>query len=819
MDNAKPPASWRLILVIGIVSFLSLFYESLLIRILGISQHYHFAFLIISLALLGFGASGSFMLVFPLNRVRIEQGVMLISLCFILCVGIAYVAVNSIPFDAYMIAWELRQYLYLVVLLICLTLPLFCAGLLLIFVFRKLPESVSILYAANLVGSGIGTLCAPWVTGMLGVFGSVLSCIGFGLLVVLPITSTIKSGKNRIVTKSVIGFIILLVFSGVVLNAKRNLTHKLALEVTVSPYKAISTVLNYPGARVVWGRWTDLERVDIVESDGIRSLAGMSYVSSLVPPAQFGLLTNGNNVQPIIADINDFIPVAPFLMESLVYRLVPDANVLILKPGGGLAVVQALLGDASEITAVFENPYIPQAIDDILEDNFLEMRNVNQVIANPRVFLSQSKTNYDIVVIPLSESYHPVTNGSFSLVEEYLYTLESFQSLYAHLQPSGILVVTRWLQVPPSESLKMLALLMDSYNNQIGVPFEDALVAYRGMQTMTILVKPAGWSRNELDLIRKFASELHFDFVWLPDVKANEVNQWSKFPQPYYYDAVRGLLGAEDRNAYYQNYPYRISPPRDKQPFFFHFYKWTQIPSIFVTAGKLWQPFGGSGYLLLFLLLFSVLFICGLLMLPPIVVQRFNTGGQNLRSQVSTLWLIYFGLIGAGYITLEVPLIQQFILPLEHSIYAFAICVFILLLGSGIGSVLIHTRVSNILVVCVIITLYAFSIACWGSKLADWLLQFRFLVRFGLIFLVITPLAILMGMAFPSGMNFVNKYSLGAAPWLWAINGFASVLFSIVSILIAIEIGYHAVFGMAAILYLLAGIVWMEMKKESFVAG
>ena len=188
---------------------------------------------------------------------------------------------------------------------------------------------------------------------------------------------------------------------------------------------------------------------------------------------------------------------APYLPEAVAFALRPAAEALVLEPAGGLGVLQALAGGAAQVTAVVDNPLERVAVAAVApeEDVYADPR-VRVVFESGRVFTQQDKNRYQVVFLPLTDAYQPVTSGAYSLAETYNLTVEAFAGILDRLAPDGILVVTRWLQMPPSEEIRLLSTLVAALERQGSKQPGQKLVALRGIQTITALVRPGGWTAS-----------------------------------------------------------------------------------------------------------------------------------------------------------------------------------------------------------------------------------------------------------------------------------------------------------------------------------
>jgi hypothetical protein len=819
----------------------TLLLEGALTRFLAVAQFYHFAFLVVSLALLGFGASGSLLTVFPRlhtipapdNEGQEKINPYLLPLAgfgFALSVGLAYLVVNILPFDSYSIAWERRQIGYFALYYLFLTLPFLFAGLGIGGGLAAAGEKSHLVYAANLFGSGLGALLALGALQLAGVPGAVLASALVAWCALFPglnlITRPVWRGLAIVST--------VFFMAGFVALSALNAGDRSPMGMATSPYKGLPQALRYPGSTLVFSRWNAVSRVDIVAGAGTRQLPGLSYVYPGAPPSQVGLAVDADAILPVNLSGPETFEPAGYLPEAIAFQLRPQARVLVLEPGGGLGVQQALAGQAASVTAVLGNALIRQGVASVAGkvDAFADPR-VHTVIEMPRVFTHRDRDVYDLVFLPLTDPYRPVTSGAYSLAETYELTVEAFQAKLARLAPGGILVSTRWIQLPPSEDLRLIATLLHALEG-FGIPEPaEVLVAFRGIQTMTVLVNLQGWSESELAEIRDFVAQRRYDLVWMPNIQAEETNRFNRLPESYYYQAVWTLLQTDDRPAFYRDYPFDIAPRSDDQPFFFHFFKWSQTPELIATFGRTWQPFGGSGYFVLLALLALVSLLSLVLILLPMLILGSRRAGPpgaspeknvvlkpdvkpDLRSKAvaGRGWVLaFFGLLGLAFLFVEIPLIQRVILLVGHPVYAFTLVVVVLLTLSAVGSVFArHRRLPRRLVFAILVVMALLTpwlVNQLTSITLGWPLGSRLVVTS----LSLAPLSMLMGMPFPLGLAWLQESrrhaeSAHLIPWAWAINGCASVISAVLAAILALSFGFSLVLSLGAGAYAGAGLLW-----------
>jgi hypothetical protein len=521
-----------------------------------------------------------------------------------------------------------------------------------------------------------------------------------------------------------------------------------------------------------------------------------------------GLSIDVGSIQPVTLVTPQDFEAANWMPEAVAFGMLPLTDVLVIEPGGGLGLLQVLAGGAQNITVVLENPSIHRAVaQTALEFDPYAYPNVGLHIESGRTFLQRDEEAFDIVFHPLTDAYLPVTSGAYSLSEDYSLTVEAFRASLARLSPDGFLVITRWLQSPPSESLRLVATLVEALPPDLAP--EDTLVVFRGVQTVTVLLKPAGWTADQLANVRAFLESRRFDLVWAPDIQAEEVNRFNRLPEPSLYLNVLALLTAPDREAFYTSYPYNIHPVTDNQPFFFHFFTWEQTPELLQTIGHTWQPFGGSGYFVLLALLVLVLVLSAALILLPLLRRKAYAAPTGFRKSTrSVFW--YFGFLGIAFLFVEIPLIQRWILILGQPIYAFTTVVAALLMFSGLGSALLKKEYFSPRIVFSTLVLLAFLMTLFVSQLSDDVLGWPFGGRVAAAILSLAPLGLLMGIPFPMGLAWLEAQTPELIPWAWAINGCASVVASVLAAILTLSYGFNLVIWLGAAAYATA---WLTLTR------
>ncbi|MGW8144160.1 MAG: hypothetical protein ACWGN2_07170, partial [Anaerolineales bacterium] len=340
--NGRSPILTRIYLIVASLSAGALLLEGSYTRLLAVAQFYHFAFLVVSLALLGFGASGSLLSVFPhwyeknskrSHEANLRRLFAFSGLGFTVSVGLSYGIINWLPFDSYSIAWDSTQIVYFGIYYLGLTFPFLFAGLGIGAALSSSSGLSNQVYAVNLFGSAVGILLALITMQLAGVPGALLICAVIGLLVTLISSNHMSKLGSFLVW----GFVLLGV-AGLLLLSIANLRHVSPIGVNLSPYKGLSYALRIPGAEKLFGAWNAVSRLDVVAKASTRVMPGLSYTYTGNPPPQFGMATDADSLQPITLIPPVDFTAADYLPESIGFQLIPSAEVLVLESSGGLGI-------------------------------------------------------------------------------------------------------------------------------------------------------------------------------------------------------------------------------------------------------------------------------------------------------------------------------------------------------------------------------------------------------------------------------------------------------------------------------------------------
>lgn len=781
----------------GLLSGAVLLLQVALTRVFSIAQFYHFAFLVVSLALLGFGASGSLLALFP--RLRQPRFSGWYALGFSITTLAAYWFINHQPFDSYSIAWDKKQVYLLIGNLLGLAVPFVFVGAVIALLLSQEADHAGKIYGANLIGSALGSLSAPVCISLLGSERVVILCavVGAGAGLLLNVSN------NKSFYGAGLGIFLLCLFWLMSFPA--------AFEIQPSEYKLLSQFRLNPDANFIETRQNAYSRLDIVQSPTIHSAQGLSlsYFGEL--PPQAGLLIDGDNLLPVPQTSRAPEKLAQSLPAAVAYTVRPNANVLILGAGGGMDVWAAKANGAGQITVVEPNALVYEALTDDLRDWFelAADESISFEQEQIRTFTQKTDTNFDIVLLSLTDGYRPITSGAFTLTENYTLTVEAFESYLDLCGEEGLLVLNRWLQTPPSETVRTLALILTALDKP--TPLEH-LVVFRSFQLMTFIVKPTPFTAQEIDTLLQAMDDLHYDLVLAPEMPPDMINQYARLERDTYHELLLELATTDSRDDFYREYDFRVTPPTDDQPFFFHFFRWGQTPDILQNLGRTWQPFGGSGYFVLLALLgFALAAAVIFVLLPVMTRRRFRRALVLYGADNSARVLGYFTAIGLAYLLVEVALIQRYMLILGQPTLAIATVIGALLFFSGLGSYVFRGRGMMILLAG-LIAIYPLV----TDALKPLLLSLPQMFRLAAVVLLIAPSGFLMGMPFARGITTL-KNAPDLIPWAWAVNGSASVISAVLAAMLALSFGFTVVLWIGGGLYLTAALLLTGERHEHHV--
>jgi spermidine synthase len=846
----KPLARKQLLGGLFVVSLASLLLELALTRLFSVVLFYHFAFLAISVALLGLGAGGVFAYVKRERLGRWRTGRLATALCLMNAIAVVLVLelVLHLPVSLELSKWN---FLKLTVIYLATAVPFFFTGVLFSVVFAREARTIGVLYGADLIGGAMACLAVVpllnWVGGPNTVIAAALA-----MALAAQIWSSPREGARHLANGLVTLLAILLAlnYSGKLIDIK------------------YAKGMRRDQPWMEWARWNAISRVEVNKQ-------GTGKVIVIDADAQTAIMnTNPYAWDPVYR--RDLMAAAPAVANVLR----PTGDFAIIGPGGGVDVLRAVANGSKNVTGIEINPLIA---DNIMRGQYAEYAHhlyeipeVHIHVADGRSWIRGSNDKYDVIQMTLVDTWASTAAGAYALSENNLYTVEAFKEYFQHLKGDGFIAITRWEFKQPREALRVVSQAIEALRH-LGVEDPRAhfiIVSEKPLdedgRPVLVLVKRSRITREEEGAFLEWVSQ-HPDLypLYTPayysaetslstellgldcesaagrqkferikpvpghgfsasDCRAEVLRTERASPitsaRPFVQlikTRTTGSLIQRTRADFVRQYPYDITPVTDNAPFFFFTIKTKEVlKGIVGGTGKGMDWRINLGSVVLFMLLgISAAAVLAFLILPLALYKPARLHGTK------GLW--YFVAVGLGYILVEIAFIQRFVLFLGHPTYALTVVVFLMLLSSGTGSIFARRWIGSdrsshpsktglggpptsdprrvrwaLGAVVAAIALYLFVLPPMLTSLVG----MGFATKLLLTALVLVPLGFAMGMPFPTGLQvvaFAGEDGAGTE-WAWAMNAASSVFGSVLAMVIAIHFGLGATLAAGGLAYLVA---------------
>jgi spermidine synthase len=789
MPSAAHPAApaARHLAGVALVSSTLLMTELALTRIFSVTMYYHFAFLAISIALFGVSASGVFAYSARRRLGSADNGPLLTV------TSLVYAAATVIA-----LFWLVRlrvglnyspQNLRLMLLIYALAaLPFFTGGLVVTLAITRFSARINAVYAADLIGAAAGCLVLIPLLNGLGAPGVVLAAATLAL-----VAAACFAERNH---RRLVGAIAAVLLPLLVLSQLSG----------VATFDVVDTK-GHQGDRILFSKWNSFSRVAVYErTHGDWSLSP-AYTGPR-PDTRFMDIDSAAST-PILR-LNRDLGNAQYLryeLTALAYQLKGVGTgsagldrALVIGPGGGRDLASALVFGARHVDGVEINPIIA---DDVMRERFEEFS--GGIYANPRVrisiddgrsFVRRSLDRYDVIQASLVDTWAATAAGAYTLTENTLYTVDAFNDYLDHLSDGGILTITRWV----IDGLRLVSLAQAACETR-GWSAADRLAIVRSEQVATFLLKKSPFTADEVARLRDIAAKLQFEVLYAPGADAAADNDYAAL--------IRTT--AADRQLFYDAYDYDVRPTSDDRPFFFHTTKLQNQLSVAFGRSML---FGNGLSALMTLLAISaglvLLFVIG----PLVLADR---GKWHPRGWLA--WLAYFGALGAGFMLVEVSVLQRFVLLLGHPVYSLTVTLFSLLLGTGIGSAwsrrfddadLRRTGMVGLVVVATI----ALAFEPGTAPVIAWAIPWSRAARIAVAVVLLVPIGIALGIPMPTGLRLLSRRAPEMIAWAWGMNGALSVVGATLAIFIAMNWGFQITLVAASATYLIGCAAFLKASSN-----
>ncbi len=815
-----PRASARTFAGLFLITFATLTYQLLLTRTFSVTMYYHFAFVAISVTMFGMavGAVAVFLRPAVFTPEHATRQLAAGSAIFAVTTVLSYLTHLSIPF---VLDTSLVTIFGLALTYTALSGPFIASGVVVSIALTRFPRQVSTLYAADLAGAALGCLVVGPVLRYADAPTAVL-----GTAAVAGAAAWIfAAGRQHAAGESGAG------------RARAGLRRGCAVIALIlaaaTAAHAVATRHNSGWMRLVWVKGQFEARPLVEKWNSFSRVRVIGNPDKFIRPSGWGLSTTlpaDRSARELHLDIDSYagteltrfdgdpaqVDHLKYDVTNIAHYLRPDSRVIVVGTGGGRDVLSALAFGQRSVTGVEINDGILALVNGRFGDftgHLDRDPRVHFVNDEARSYIARLDGRADLIQISLIDTWAATASGAFVLTENSLYTVEAWRIFLDHLAPRGILSVSRWYYANRPGEVYRMAALASTTLLQMGVtrPGDHfAIVRARPAGSSgpdgigTLLLSRDPLSAADLDALETVAARLRFEIVQSPRHSAD--------------DTFAALADGARLEAAIAAYPLNLAAPTDDRPFFFHMLRLRDIfhPARWRDQGIV--QFNMTAVGVLGILFAIVLVLTALCIILPLLMAR-----PRPDFSVAAPHLLYFAAIGFGFMLIEISQVQRLAIFLGHPVYSLSVVLFSLLLSSGAGSLstasLVRgspgsadavTRVGLLIAVLMIFGLLTPVLVRHFEAAST---PVRILISVGTLF----PLGFFMGMAFPIGMGRALAAAPSLAPWLWGVNGAASVCASVLAVVIALGAGIAASFWAGAFCYLgaLLALMWRQPPRAA----
>ena len=647
---------------VGLLAGAALAYQALLFRLLAIVQWHTFVATIVSLALLGHGAAGTALALagkrlLPRFRSLYAGSAALFAVSAPVCWALA----QRLPFNGLELVWNPLQLAWLAGFFLLLSLPFFFAACCFGLAFMHARERIAVLYAADLIGAGLGAGIATGLLFLLPV-ETALRTAAIAGAVAAALPSAPRMARLALPAVALIAIVLL---------------PRSWLAPQITEFKGLPRTLSVIGAQIEAEYSSPYGLLTTVRNKMIpfRHAPGRSLAATSEVPAQLAVFSDGDAMTALTAwdGRRESLSWLGETTSALPYQLVARPRVLVLGAGGGAEVWQALYHDAREVRAVELNPAMLGLLRASLHDPRVRFHQ-----GDARGFVRSDRDRYDLIQVAPLDSFGGSGAGVQAMAESHLYTVEAIADYYARLAPGGLLALTRWVKEPPREGPRLFATAVAALR-ALGIDPGERLAVIRGWQTSTLLVRNGVLSVADIGRLRAFCERRGFDPVWFPGIGRDEVNRSHRVPRPWQHEAAVALLG-DRADRFLADYKFHIEPATDNRPYFFHFFRWALLPELIALRGQGGLTLLDTGYLVLVGTLALAVPLSLVLVLAPLAALGRRPGNRSrLRPG------IYFLCLGLAFLFVEIACMQRYGLFVGQPLFATVAVLsgFLVFAGSG----------------------------------------------------------------------------------------------------------------------------------------
>ena len=814
-EGHSPRTNTRLCWLAFWVSAAVLAFEISLMRILLVASWSHFAFLVISITLLGFGASGTALTLVRRWAMRHRDGTLLaLSLLTAVSMPLCTTLAQFVPVEARFVpsmlhlhvgTWTLYWFL--------LSIPFFLGASVLGLALMVAGQRIAGVYGANLIGSGLGALLALMLMYLLlpAWLPSATATV-----VLIGAAGSRSSRPGILVTALTLSVVVI---GGIVWMEPPHIRS--------DPYKYSAYVarLHEQGEATLVARLHGPRGVvEAYQSPALHDLPFLSV--GLAPPPITAIVIDGHWTGSVlqITTADEAEVVDHTLMAAAYDFAPPQPRVALLGEIGGTNIWLAVRRSARTIEVVQPYPTVTEMMRGPLKTSggaVLGLPTVRLVTEQPRHFIDQSSGTYDVIQLVALESLAAGSGGVGGLGQDDLITVQGIQACLESLSDDGILFVCRGIQTPPRDNIKLLATIIEALHRMNVAEPAKHVVIVRDYLAVCTIVRVVPLSAEDIARVRMICNERQLTPVWFDGIRDDELNQPDALPTPpdgigdWYHFAAKRLF-SPNSDMFIDQWHFNIRPATDDRPFFHDFFKLTSIDELKEAFGDLWVTRTELAYLFVLAAGAIITVIAVILIVLPLVLVR------DIRLSTGRLAVFsYFAAIGLAYLLLEMTFLSRLTRLIGDPVLAASVTIAGFLLFSGAGSMTVQrlsagqhpggpfaSRLMFGLAAMGAIVLFMLSpMAALGGSLP-------LIGRCAVAMVVIAPVGYLMGFPMPMALLRLDQSAPTAIPWAWGINGFASVLAAPLAMIIGLTWGFLSVGLIALGLYVFAGLVFLRLPRR-----
>ncbi|MDQ3022321.1 MAG: hypothetical protein M3R36_17385 [Bacteroidota bacterium] len=789
---------------IFLIALSTLLLEFSLTRVLSVSLWYHFAFMVISVALLGFGVSGVVLsLSKKLNTINTDKILAILSMCYGTSVILSFIIMNKIPFDPFSLLTDSIQFVYLPVYYILITIPFFFAGLVISILLSRFKSEISKLYFFDLIGAGLACIAFVLIIPVVGGNGAVV------FVAVIAFLAAIVFSFENYKSLSLASFVLLIIAFTFLIN------HDERFPINVTANKIYGNYMKDRPDLKVHSEWNTFSKVDVM-IDEDKAADGYNLYLAII---------DAGNATTNIPNVKSLSPLTkPSDASNLAFALKDSADkVFIIGSAGGGEILAGLYHNAKNINAVEINGILNNLIKNdlaywtgpLIKGN----KRVNLITDDARSVLSSRRIAYDVIISAHTISASAVSSGAMSMVENYILTKEAVKEYLNHLDKEGVLYISR----PETQIPKIITTLKEArFENSKGLENSKTnFIIFRRPPSdfeseksflAGVLYKKNGFSFADVMKIREEAGMLNMEILY--DPLTTQDSEYKRL--------------IESDNIYEEvNKNSRLEPATDDKPFFdqnigFSNLSLQGIKETFSQDDKAILALTDKpvAETTLLAILIQCIVIAGILILLPLkFFKKENSSDKTLTEfSIDKKYLFYFACLGLGYIVLQICMIQKFTLFLGQPVITLLTVVSTMLLASGVGSLVslkfYKNNLKKLYLIFGIIVILTLTIGILNPYIFNSLVRLELHWRVIISALIIFPLGFFMGMPFPIGMSMILPAEKRFVAFAWAVNGFFSVIGTVSAIILAMMFGFRIVFIIGAVIYLFALILLIGRHKK-----